>query len=208
MCLTGEVSHSFPLTAVTIRAITFWLPWIRLWRFIPAAGEAAATTQTHVSSQADSASRDERYLKANLHMSDPLRQQLHWLSSKNPAGMNCPLQHTHLCRPPPAGGLCLQPGGFVPAALPSHLHQTLYCDPGPAGPHRRPGVAAVGSPGWGDALLCDGEEDEPAGWGFGGREVTVPAAAGEPLPGLSAAAGSAGFGGRLGVPLASADPEV
>lgn len=96
MCLTGEVSHSFPLTAVTIRAITFWLPWIRLWRFIPAAGEAAATTQTHVSSQADSASRDERYLKANLHMSDPLRQQLHWLSSKNPAGMNCPLQHTHL----------------------------------------------------------------------------------------------------------------
>lgn len=112
------------------------------------------------------------------------------------------------CRPPPAGGLCLQPGGFVPAALPSHLHQTLYCDPGPAGPHRRSGVAAVGSSGWGDALLCDGEEDEPTGWGFGGREVTVPAAAGEPLPGLSAAAGSAGFGGRLGVPLASADPEV
>lgn len=64
------------------------------------------------------------------------------------------------------------------------------------------------SSGWGDVFLRDGEEDEPTDRLSGGREVTEPAVAGEPPPGLSAAAGSAGSGGRVGVPLASADSKV
>lgn len=112
--------------------------------------------------------------------------------------------------PPPAGELCIQPESSVAAALPPCLHQTLHGAPGPAGFHRRPAAAAVGSSAVVDSVLVDG--------GGGGRgrgetceehgERALSAAAGRSPPGLSAPPGSAGTGSHPGVPLASADSQV
>lgn len=108
-------------------------------------------------------------------------------------------------RPPPAAELCVQLESSVAAALPPRLHQTLHGAPGPAGVHRRPAAAAVGSSAGGDLVLVDGGGGETC---EGHGERALPAAAGRSPPGLSAPAGSAGTGGHPGVPLASADSQV
>lgn len=70
------------------------------------------------------------------------------------------------CRPPPAGGLYVQPAGPTAAPLPSGLHQALHCAPGPAGSHRQSCAAALDAPAGRDADLVDGggrlgDEDGP-----------------------------------------------
>lgn len=59
-------------------------------------------------------------------------------------------------RPPPAGGLCVQPAGPVAALLPSHLHQALHGAPEPTGSRRRSRAAALDASDGSDNGLVDG----------------------------------------------------